>query len=395
MEIHLKKIYMILTNGFDPDIRVLKEATYLSQKNYSVEILCWNRTSNSYPDQERISEKLIVRRFNHHSNPGTGLKQIWPFIKFIKSINSFLKNKEINYLHCHDFDGLLSGFLAIGSKKKKLKFKIIYDAHEFELGRNTNSNRGKIFLKFIKLIESYLIAKVDYFIFVSEYQQKEMSKIYKKVKSWILLRNIPPKWELDFKIIKNQRDIYFSKLKAKNITRIIMYHGYLSKGRGIENIIEALTKIPNTGFVILGKSSTDYNKSLLSLIQKSNLTDKVIIESHVNYDELWISVGSADLGLILTSDMNESEIMSLPNKLFENIQSLTPVIVSDFPAMRELVYHYDIGVTANPNNIIEIASKINELLKNQVLLDKYKFNLILAKEELNWNAEVKSLENIY
>ena len=35
------KVYMILTNGFDPDVRVYKEAKYLVEKNFEVTILCW------------------------------------------------------------------------------------------------------------------------------------------------------------------------------------------------------------------------------------------------------------------------------------------------------------------------------------------------------------------
>ena len=37
------KIIMVLTNGFFPDLRVYKEAKYLSKNGHDVEILCWDR----------------------------------------------------------------------------------------------------------------------------------------------------------------------------------------------------------------------------------------------------------------------------------------------------------------------------------------------------------------
>ena len=45
------KVYMILTNGFDPDVRVYKEAKYLVEKNFEVTILCWDRRCE-YIDKE-------------------------------------------------------------------------------------------------------------------------------------------------------------------------------------------------------------------------------------------------------------------------------------------------------------------------------------------------------
>ena len=37
------KVIMILTNSFDPDLRVYKEAQYIASKGYEVEILCCDR----------------------------------------------------------------------------------------------------------------------------------------------------------------------------------------------------------------------------------------------------------------------------------------------------------------------------------------------------------------
>ena len=39
----IMKVIMILTNGFAPDLRVYKEAQYITSKGYEVEILCWDR----------------------------------------------------------------------------------------------------------------------------------------------------------------------------------------------------------------------------------------------------------------------------------------------------------------------------------------------------------------
>ena len=72
------KVYMILTNGFDPDVRVYKEAKYLVEKNFDVTILCWDRRCEYIDKEEEILDGIKIKRFFIPSTPGTGLKQLIP-----------------------------------------------------------------------------------------------------------------------------------------------------------------------------------------------------------------------------------------------------------------------------------------------------------------------------
>ena len=51
-----KKIYMILTNGFNPDFRVLKEAVVLHNAGYDVEVICWDRKGEYIDRQEELRD---------------------------------------------------------------------------------------------------------------------------------------------------------------------------------------------------------------------------------------------------------------------------------------------------------------------------------------------------
>ena len=135
------KVYMILTNGFDPDVRVYKEAKYLVEKNFDVTILCWDRRCEYIDKEEEILDGIKIKRFFIPSTPGTGLKQLIPYFKFMRSVKNCLKNKEYNYLHCHDFDGIVVGMAT----KKKKKKQIIFDMHE--IYNNYAYAKNKIFKK--------------------------------------------------------------------------------------------------------------------------------------------------------------------------------------------------------------------------------------------------------
>ncbi len=83
-------IKMILTNGFDVDPRVYKEAKTLVKHGNDVEILCWDR-ENKYTNKEyEIIDCIKVKRFFPKSKYGSGYKQVFSYIKFIfYPLNSF------------------------------------------------------------------------------------------------------------------------------------------------------------------------------------------------------------------------------------------------------------------------------------------------------------------
>ena len=137
----MKKIKMILGNSFKSDIRVLKEARTLVQNGYEVEVLAWDRENELLNKEYEEIDGIKIKRFFPKAKYGSGKKQIFSFIKFIFEVKKYLKNKEFDYLHCHDLDGLIVGYVI-----KKEKHKLIYDSHEFFAG-----------YKNMKMIKKYII----------------------------------------------------------------------------------------------------------------------------------------------------------------------------------------------------------------------------------------------
>ena len=45
------KISMLLSNGFRPDPRVLKEVTGLSSSGYAITVICWDRGFEFPPEE--------------------------------------------------------------------------------------------------------------------------------------------------------------------------------------------------------------------------------------------------------------------------------------------------------------------------------------------------------
>ena len=132
----MKKVKMILTNRFDPDVRVYKEAKYLVDNGLDVEILCWDRESEYSKIKESVIDGIKIKRFFPYSEYGTGFKQLRPFVRFINECKEYLKNKEYQYLHCHDLDGVIAGYFIKNNYTKfifcvALMLTINFDSYAF------------------------------------------------------------------------------------------------------------------------------------------------------------------------------------------------------------------------------------------------------------------------
>ncbi len=366
-----KKVKMILTNSFKNDIRVFKEAKTLANNGYDVEVLCWDRENELLDKEYDNVEGIKVKRFYPFSKYGTGKKQIIPFIKFIFQVKKYLKNKKIDIIHCHDLDGLVTGYF-IKSKKQKM----IYDSHEFFSGY-----KGLYINKKIFYMEKFLLKKVDNIIMVSKIVCQEFQKLYKIKQEPILLRNIPYYEKIDKKNNLLRKEFNISEDK-----KILLYQGGFQRGRGIEDLILLLKNLSEK-FVLILIGKGPLKEKILELVEKNNLKDRVFIKNFIENKELIRYTNSADIGIYFIPKLTFNHLYCLPNKIFEFVQGEIPIVCSNFPDIKNLIISYNLGITFD--SIIEC--KENELLR---LLETKK-DIVKVKKELCWETEEKKLLNLY
>lgn len=176
---------------------------------------------------------------------------------------------------------------------------------------------------------------------------------------------------------------------------LVMYHGAVMPGRCIESIIDLLKINLRIGAVILGDGSLEYKKKLQNYADQEKVGDRLIYHAAVANSELWKYVGAVDVGLILATASSPNMLYSLPNKFFENIQSETPVICPFYPAMKELVDRYGIGMTCDPEDIDSIHECVEKLRTDHQFYHLCKQNVRKAKRELCWEKEKNNLATAY
>lgn len=325
-----------------------------------------------------------------------GTKKITYAMSRAQRILQFIKNKLIVFkstrhlradvLSCYDIESFSLAYFS--TRFVRHKPQLIYDSHEFEIGRN--SSRSKYASWRVKQLERFLIKRCAYSTMVNDSIADEVQRIYKLKQRPVVLRSTPTYWKLNNERIIAQREKFAEVLHHPKW--IMMYHGILTTGRGIETVIQLTAMLDGVGLVILGDARTEtYELKLKTLVRELNLEDRVLFHPAVPIDELSNYVGAVDSGMVFTETPSLSYYYSLPNKVFENIQSLTPIIATELPEVTKIIREYEIGLTCPVGDLEGAKACVTRLMTDPVLYQSMKQNLTRAKNDLCWENEKKKL----
>lgn len=295
-------------------------------------------------------------------------------------------------LSCHDLSALHMAYLATWWKRKRPK--LIYDSHEFELGRI--GSRTKLQNVYVKHLERFLIRRCAFSIMVSDSIADEVQKIHKLKQRPIVVRSTPEKWAVDPEETKKKRQELLDRFTDSRVEHIMMSHGNLGNGRGLEMTVPTLQKFKDIGIVLMGAQGS---KELVRKIQKKSkeagVEGRLLIIPPVDITELWKYSGAADVEMMAIEPVSKSYYYSLPNKLFESIQSETPVIASDLPEMKRIVEGYRIGLLCSPGDVRAFCDCVDRMLTDRELYSACKQNILKAKEDLCWEKEKQVLKDAF
>ena len=295
-------------------------------------------------------------------------------------------------LSCHDLFALHMAYLATWWKRKRPK--LIYDSHEFELGRiGSRTNLQNVY---VKHLERFLIRRCAFSIMVNDSIADEVQKIHKLKQRPIVVRSTPEKWTVDPEETKKKRQELLDRFTDSRVEHIMMFHGNLGNGNGLEMTVPTLQKFKDIGIVLMGAQGS---KELVRKIQKKSkeagVEGRLLIIPPVDITELWKYSGAADVEMMVIEPVSKSYYYSLPNKLFESIQSETPVIASDLPEMKRIVEGYRIGLLCSPGDIRAFCDCVDRMLTDRELYSACKQNILKAKEDLCWEKEKQVLKDAF
>lgn len=301
-----------------------------------------------------------------------------------------VRKLNVDVITGHDLSGLLIGWMSNFGKRRPAA--LVYDSHEYELERA--GKRSRLTRWCVGKLECYLMKRSAFSVIPSGIAADEVQQIHKLRDRPVVVRNIPPYWQLDPAASAEVRQRMLAELNLPPDTFLVLYHGKITPDRGIENLMRAVSGRKNTAAVILGNAEKQsYLDSLHAL--SAELGGHVLFHPAVPVEELRNYIGATDACTSLIQASCRSYYLSLPNKFFEVIQALTPVIASDFPEMGPIVRQYGIGILTDPEDLDGIAAAIEKLRTDGDFYTACKENLKRAKEELCWEKEKTALQSVY
>ena len=270
----------------------------------------------------------------------------------------------------NDLETIMPNYLI----SKKLDIPLVFDSHE--IFTEMPSIQGRWVKKVWKSVEKNFVPKIKRMITASDSYADWFVKEY-HIKRPIVVRNLPR--SLDF------------LGTVENNPKIILYQGWLNYSRGLDKAILAMQYIDNTELWIAGGGP--FEKEFRDIAEKAGVQNKVRFLGKLHPNELRKITPKADVGISIEENNGLSYYYSLPNKISDYIQSRVPVVVSDFPEMKNIVETFGVGEVIKDHSPQHLADQLNAVLINGKA--SYLHRLNTAADELCWENEEGKILKIF
>lgn len=374
----MNNLHISLTN-LKNESRILKETNTLIQNGIFDKIYIVGLCDNDLKNIEIVDNSREINRISLKSRdlPRNLFFQLIKYMEYLTGVLFKYRNKNIKVVNVHAL-----GLLPIGVLYKLFYgVKLIYDAHEYET--QTQGLRG-IRKKLAIFLENILIGYCDKTIVVGDAIADEYKRLYPKLDRPYVVLNTPA-----YKNIQ-KKDIFRETLNISKEKTIFLYQGGLSKGRGIEILLDTFKNIDDENSVIIFMGYGPLEELVISLSKEYT---NIYFHEAVTPEVLLDYTCSADFGISTIEDSCLSYRYCLPNKMFEYMMAEVPVIVSNLPEMKKIVEDNSVGVVVKentPNGLQEAIEKATELDK-----DELHINIQKIKKIYNWEEQEKVLLNVY
>jgi glycogen synthase len=260
--------------------------------------------------------------------------------------------------------------------------RVIYDAHD--LYTDEDAEKAPYWTPIIASVERRWIRETDAVITVSPGCADALAELY-GVRA-VVVRNVPP---LEWSAAVDQS----SPGAARPPGRLALLHqGVLGfRSRGLEDLLEAWPGLlEGVELHVRGFVTPDAAEALDALARRH--PGRVFRHPVVEPWRLLLEGSRCDVGLVLTKATSRSNLLSLPNKLFEYMHSRLAIIATALPGPADVLAETGAGITYEPGDVAALRDGINRLAADPALLERYRANARQAAlERYHWERERTAL----
>ena len=201
---------------------------------------------------------------------------------------------------------------------------------------------------------------------------------------------------LDIFSPREKESINLKHKYSNQAQNIIMHHGVIDPQDQPEIIVDAAKKVinkhPNTMFWLIGHGAAIIN--IKEKVKRNGLESNFFFSGWIPYEEVPSFISACDVGIVILPNIRSARIR-VTLKGFEYWACEKPIVVSDLPALREIVEPWKTGLFYKPSDPKDLAEKICILLNDKLLASRMgEAGRKLVKKEYGWNKLATEFVNI-
>ncbi len=391
------------------DSRVQREANALARAGHRVTVACLAARREEMGSLE-AGVRLVVRApglsgvVPGASNPHSGFARVGLLGRLLKlrwvlayGANvvawGWLIRKacgRVDVWHAHD----LPAYLALATHLRPAT-PVVYDVHDLFLETGTGLRLPGVLRLLLRRLEGRLARRARFLVTVNHGLRGVLERRYRP-RSVVVVHNTPATSEQPAAL----PDPIRPPLGLDPDTPVALYHGMLAEDRNLLALADAILEpgLERLHLVFLGHGP--FRDRLEAHARSARFGGRVHVCPSVGTDVLPAWVHAATVGAMPLPPTTLNLVLSTPNKLWECLAVGTPVLVSNFPAVREIVLNDPagpLGTTCDPTSIEDIGRGLRtvvELPKSEAARLRRRC-LRAARERWNWGAESERLVAAY
>ncbi|MBU1557859.1 glycosyltransferase family 4 protein [Patescibacteria group bacterium] len=186
-------------------------------------------------------------------------------------------------------------------------------------------------------------------------------------------------------LITIDKDKEIKRLNLPTKKPIVMYLGRLDPWKGVQTLLEASKILNDIQVVVVGEGSE------LEIFRKEY--PNVIFKGLLPYRDLAYNQRVADILVIPNSGKSKvSSFYTSPLKVFAHMSSSVPVVVSDLPALREVLDENN-SILVESDNPENLAEGIKKVLGDKNLAEKISQQALIDVKKYTWELRAKNILN--
>ena len=308
----------------------------------------------------------------------------WKRIKLMRRVYRMARRWPADVYHAHEVESLAVGILL----KWRTGAKLIFDSHEcfhYTAARYLSGWKARLVTALMKRVMKCLSRRADQVIVVS-YTSQTFYREFCGCRKVTIIHNSP------------LPELFPCNEKTPEARRTLIHNSFLSVGRGMHQLLEALALVKKdmpVRFINVGMIDKSDQAEFDRRVRELGLQDEVEVTGWLDYEQVGPEMNRGTIGLMALQP-EPNNYATLHNKLFNYMCTGLAVIGPKGSDTEQVLQHADCGVAVDMTDPQALAEVIRSLLREPERTRQMGLNGRKAVEtEFGWHQMEKLLDQIY